>query len=139
MDFHIPFLHLFDENLKYLVLSELRMKESYEEVPSKTVEEDKVTKLVTDKALAGNGFTWKQDWGNLNGQKILPLNWGAVNCNSRVFVSISEFDLNQCGFIGAARYTVHNVAARNGGVNVWVNIEWENPIRIRADYLVINP
>jgi hypothetical protein len=115
------------------------MKESYEEVPPRSVEEDKVTKLVTDKALAVNGFTHRQDWGNLNGQKMLPLNWGAVNCNSRVFVSISEWDLNQCGLVGAARYTVHNVAARNGGVNVWVNIEWDNPIRIRADYLVINP
>lgn len=119
------------------------MKETYQKEPSKTVEENKEVTLfkkeVGAEALTGNGFTWKQDWGNLNGQRILPLNWSAVNCNSRVFVSICEFDLNQCGFIGAARYTVHNVAARNGGIDVWINIEWDTPIRIRVDYLVINP
>jgi hypothetical protein len=51
---------------------------------------------------------------------------------------LSEFDLNQCGFIDAARYTLHNVAVRNGGIDIWVNIEWDNPLRIHADYLVIN-
>ena len=27
-------------------------------------------------------------------------------------------------FIGAARYTLHNVAPRAGGVDIWINIEW---------------
>ena len=36
-------------------------------------------------------------------------------------------------------YTVHNVAPRAGGVDIWVNIEWDSDIRIYVDYLVINP
>ncbi len=30
--------------------------------------------------LSGNGFTYRHDWGNLNGQIKLTLNWNAVNC-----------------------------------------------------------
>jgi hypothetical protein len=27
----------------------------------------------------------------------------------------------------------------NGGVTVWVNIEWSSPIQLFVDYLIINP
>ena len=131
------------------------MKELYETVPAKTDEGDKVIILfdsakVTTKAdsakantaegwILGYGFTYRQDWGNINGKKILPLNFWAVICTSRVFVSITEFDLrSQCGFIGDARYTLHNVAARNGGIDISVNIEWDRPIPTRADYFILN-
>jgi hypothetical protein len=79
-----------------------------------------------------------QDYGNLKGDIISPMNWNAVNCSSRVFVSISEFDMNGCGFIGAARYPVDNVEVRNGGIDVWITIEC-TPIRIHTDFLAVNP
>jgi len=41
--------------------------------------------------LSGTGFTYRHDWGNKHGGWKLTLNWGAVNHNSRVFVSTSEF------------------------------------------------
>jgi len=85
-------------------------------------------------ALSGNGFTYRHNWGLRNGQWKLNLNWGAIRAGSRVFVSISE-----CGHTGAARYTVHNVVPANGGVSIWVNIEWGNPIPLCVDYLVVNP
>jgi hypothetical protein len=90
--------------------------------------------------LSGTGFTYRHDWGNKHGQWKLTLNWGAVNHNSRVFVSTSEFGGGQqVPFVGAARYTVHNVAPFDGGVVVWINIEWGSDIRVQLSYLVVNP
>lgn len=90
--------------------------------------------------LSGTGFTYRHDWGNKRGQWKLTLNWGAVTRNSRVFVSTSEFGGGaQVPFVGAARYTVHNVAPFDGGVVVWINIEWGSDIRVQLSYLVVNP
>ena len=93
-------------------------------------------------ALSGTGFTYRHDWGRRHGQLTLRLNWGAVNPRSHVFVSIAEGAAGgpDAGkFIGAARYTVHNVAPRVGGVDIWVNIEWGSDIPLFVDYLVVNP
>jgi hypothetical protein len=92
--------------------------------------------------LSGTGFTYRHNWGARHGQWKLQLNLGDVGPTSRVFVSISEGsapDVDAGKFIGAARYTVHNVAPRVGGVDIWVNIEWDSDIRLYADYLVVNP
>lgn len=95
---------------------------------------------VTPKELFGTGFTYNHDWGNKHGWWKLNLNWGAVNCNSRVFVSATEFGGGaQCAFIGDAKYLVYNVAPYNGGVAVRVYIDWGADIRVRLSYLVINP
>ena len=93
-------------------------------------------------ALSGTGFSYRHNWGRLRGQWTLRLNWGAVNRRSRVLVSIGEGAAggpDNGKFLGAARYTLHNVAPRAGGVDIWVNIEWGSDIRVYVDYLVINP
>lgn len=93
-------------------------------------------------ALTGTGFSYRHNWGGRRGQWVLRLNWGAVNTRSRVLVSISEGAAggpDNGKFIGAARYTVHNVAPRAGGVDIWVNIEWSSDILLYVDYLVVNP
>jgi hypothetical protein len=92
--------------------------------------------------LSGTGFTYRHDWGLRRGQWKLRLNWGDVNPRSQVFVSIGEGagpgpDAGK--FLGDARYTLHNVAPRAGGVDIWVNIEWSSDIRLYVDYLVVNP
>jgi hypothetical protein len=92
--------------------------------------------------LTGTGFTYRHDWGPRRGQWTLRLNWPAVNAGSRVLVSVGEGvaggpDAGK--FIGAARYTVHNVAPRAGGVDIWVNVEWSADISLYVDYLVVNP
>ncbi|MEV4779864.1 hypothetical protein [Burkholderia sp. LMU1-1-1.1] len=94
--------------------------------------------------LKGYGYTYRANWGALHGQWILSLNsprFPALTPRSRVFVTISEGAAGgpDAGkFIGAARYTVHNVAPRVNGVDVWVNIEWGTDILLYVDYLVIN-
>jgi hypothetical protein len=92
--------------------------------------------------LSGNGFTYRHDWGLRRGQWKLRLNWGDVNPRSRVFVAIGEgagAGPDAGKFLGDARYTLHNVAPRAGGVDIWVNIEWSSDIRLYVDYLVVNP
>ncbi len=93
-------------------------------------------------ALSGTGFTYRHDWGRRRGQWTLRLNLGGVNPRSRVLASIGEGAAggSDAGkFIGAARYTLHNVAPRAGGVDIWVNIEWSSDILLYVDYLVVNP
>jgi hypothetical protein len=92
--------------------------------------------------LSGTGFSYRHDWGARRGQWTLRLDWGDINPRSQVFVSIGEGapggpDAGK--FVGEARYTVHNVAPRAGGVDIRVNIEWGADIPLYADYLVVNP
>lgn len=92
--------------------------------------------------LSGAGFTYRHNWGLRRGQLTLRLNLGGVTPRSHVFVSIGEGAAGgpDAGkFIGAARYTLHNVAPRTGGVDIWVNIEWGSNIPLYVDYLVVNP
>lgn len=90
-------------------------------------------------ALHGRGFSYRHDWGNRKGVWDLTLNWGAINRNSRVFVSASEGAPGNSMFIGAANYTVHNVASLDGGVKIRLEIKWNSDIRVTVNYLVINP
>jgi hypothetical protein len=92
--------------------------------------------------LVGTGFTYRHDWGNKHGGWKLNLNWAAVNPRSRVFAAIAEGAAGgpDAGkFIGAAKYHLNNVAPRNDGVDIWVDIDWGSDIRIYVDYLVVNP
>lgn len=93
-------------------------------------------------ALAGNGFTYRHNWGARRGQWTLRLNIGNTTPRSRVLVAIGEGAAggpDNGKFIGAAKFTVHNVAPRAGGVDIWVNVEWGADIPLYVDYLIINP
>ncbi len=99
-------------------------------------------RIAVEPELSGAGFTYRRDWGARRGQWLLRLNWSAVTPQSRVLVAIAEGaggGPDSGKFIGAARYTVHNVAPRAGGVDIWVNIEWSADISLYVDYLVVNP
>jgi hypothetical protein len=64
------------------------------DVDNQSVKQNEViqfSKEVATAGLAGNGFTYRHDWGSKHGWWTLNLNWGAITCNSRVFVSASEF------------------------------------------------
>lgn len=92
--------------------------------------------------LSGNGFSYRHNWGPRRGQWTLRLNMGGVTARSRVFVSIGEGvaggpDAGK--FMGAARYSLFNVAPRAGGVDIWINIEWSADILLYVDYLIVNP
>ena len=92
--------------------------------------------------LSGAGFTYRHDWGARRGQWVLRLNWDVIQPPSRVLVAIGEgvpSGPSAGKFIGAARYTLHNVASRWNGVDIWVDIAWSSDISLYADYLIINP
>jgi hypothetical protein len=120
-----------------------RKKQFFREETQEVNEEDVhglfQTGGVSARDLVGHGFTYRHDWGDKHGQWVLHLNTCDVNRDSRVFVEIGECDPAGGKFIGAARYTVHNVAPNHCVVSIWANIEWGSPIRVCADYLVINP
>src|SRR5689334_8561298 len=91
------------------------------------------------KSLAGDGFTFRVDWGNKHGHWNLRLNSDAITKDSRVFCSASEFTGgDQSDFIGGARYTVHNIAPQDGHVDIWLEIDWNSDLRVHVDYLVVN-
>jgi hypothetical protein len=95
---------------------------------------------VTPSDLSGTGFTYRHDWGDRNhGQRLTLSPWPAVTANSRVFVSIGEGAAGGGKHLGAAKYTLFNVAPANGSVGIWLDIDWTSPLRLVVDYLVINP
>ena len=92
--------------------------------------------------LSGTGFTYRHNWGPRQGQWVLRLNWAAITPRSRVLVAIGEGAAGgpDAGkFIGSARYSLHNVAPRAGGVDIWVNVEWSASLLLYVDYLIVNP
>ncbi|UVW27404.1 hypothetical protein [Massilia sp. H6] len=92
--------------------------------------------------LDGMGFTYRHDWGSRHGEWLLRLNWADLSARSQVFVAVGEGmpgGRDEGKFIGGARYTVHNVAPRAGGVDIWVSIDWNEDIPLFVDYLVVNP
>ncbi|KFI08350.1 hypothetical protein [Massilia sp. BSC265] len=92
--------------------------------------------------LSGTGFTYRHDWGARRGQWVLRLNWNVIQPASRVFAAIGEGVPGGTAagkMIGSARYTLHNVAPRRNGVDIWVNIAWSADISLYVDYLIINP
>jgi hypothetical protein len=91
--------------------------------------------------VAGIISSWRWDFGNLHGDWILTLNWSIITPKTAVFVAIGEGASGgpTAGkFIGAAKYTLFNVAPRAGAVDIWVNINWDSNIRIYVDYMVIS-
>jgi hypothetical protein len=94
---------------------------------------------VKPRALGNGSFTTFFTWrGNGVHQALGPFNHPSITANSRVFVSVSEFqsDARINRFIASARMDVHNVAPFNGGFFAWVEIGWNSPLNARFDVLV---
>ncbi|MBS1968578.1 MAG: hypothetical protein JST60_22830 [Chloroflexi bacterium SZAS-1] len=89
--------------------------------------------------LGAYSYSSRVYWGFKNGSWKLTLYDSRITVNSRVFASVSEVDANGYRIVGAAKYTVHNIAPRNGAVTIWITIDWGSPLRTVADYLVIQP
>jgi hypothetical protein len=74
----------------------------------------------------------------MNGDFVLNLSWPAVTARSAVFVAIGEGAAGgpTAGkYIRRAKFTLFNVAPYNGGVSIWVNVNWGSPIRLYVDYV----
>ena len=69
-----------------------------------------------------------------------------ITCKSIVFASASEYPADEripadeymCNHYGDARYTVHNITTYDGGVLVRLHVDWDSPLGVSIDYLVIN-
>ena len=87
----------------------------------------------------GINTDWFLVWKG-NGIIRLNVNLPIVNAGSTVLVSLSEFaDVNNPAgsrFIGAARFAIYNIAPREGGVEIWAEVSWANPINIYFSFLV---
>jgi hypothetical protein len=104
-------------------------------------------------ALASQ-FAFKYVAGALNGNILWCQCTGGVNDQSVAFASASEIEQANIQFIGAAEITVHNVAPRivpnaqdgciqfcpvgTGVIEIWLEVNWGNPIDIMLSFLVIN-
>ncbi|HEX6430486.1 MAG TPA: hypothetical protein VF008_22495 [Niastella sp.] len=91
-----------------------------------------------DEELSASSFTTFYTWRANGVHRNVRFNHPAVNANSRVFLSISEYgaDPRTTRFIGAAKMEVLNVAPFNGGFFAWVEISWGAPLNVRFDVLV---
>jgi hypothetical protein len=78
-------------------------------------------------------FTWRGN-GLVNVRSLDP----RITANSRVFVSISEFnsDARQNRFIGDASMSVLNVSPFNGGFWTRINVNFSQALNVRLDVLV---
>lgn len=90
-------------------------------------------------ATAGNGFTYRHDWGSWNGQVKLNL-----TCRGSLLPRASLLPSGKVPAVAASlsverRYSLYNVAPDTGHVEIWVNIVWGSPISLIADYLIIEP
>ena len=87
---------------------------------------------------------YRHSWGRRNGVVTLNLsNWPEIKPDSLMFASAGEGivdgDPTAGKFMGAARFTVNNVVPENGNVVVRVTIDWEEPLVLFIDYLLVQP
>lgn len=94
--------------------------------------------------------TCRQYWWNVQGRTRLNFNWGAINHDSVVLVTASEYAVNgpdpkhSPRFVGAATITVESVSPHgppfdpNHGVTFVVNVDWGAPLHVVTDITVLD-
>ncbi|NUW39895.1 hypothetical protein [Nonomuraea rhodomycinica] len=78
----------------------------------------------------------RASWGYFTGCGDMILDVGAswITPDSQVSASIVEVDDDNVPKMGAARMTVRNVQPYQGGIQTWVSIEWDSPLRVRVSH-----
>jgi len=88
--------------------------------------------------------TIRKYWGAHKGRVALNYNWPAIDHDSVVLITASEYAGNFVRFIGAASITVANIAPHgppydsNHGVTFVVNVDWGSPINVVTDITVLD-
>jgi len=88
--------------------------------------------------------TIRKYWGAHKGRVALNYNWPAIDHDSVVLITASEYASDFARFIGAASITVANIAPHgppydtNNGVTYVVNVDWSSPINIVTDITVLD-
>ena len=80
-------------------------------------------------------------WRNISwGHNSFGFNWNRIHAGSHVFVSASEVDNAGNRFMGAARYTVQNIAVKERRVEFYILIDnFQGKVRVSTDILTIDP
>jgi len=88
--------------------------------------------------------TIRKYWGGLRGRATLNYNWAAIDHDSVVVVTASEYNNDKVRFIGAATISADNIAPHgppydpNHGVTFVVNVGWDSPLNIVTDITVLD-
>jgi hypothetical protein len=88
--------------------------------------------------------TIRKYWGPHHGRAQLNVNWSAIDHDSVVVVTASEYKNEHVRFVGAASITVANVAPHgppydpNHGVTFVVNVDWRSPLNIVTDITLLD-
>jgi hypothetical protein len=92
----------------------------------------------------------RQYWWSLHGRCRLNFNWSAINNDSVVLISASEYasdgpdPRHSPRFVGAATITVENISPHgppfdpNHGVTFMVNVDWGSPLHVVTDITVLD-
>jgi hypothetical protein len=74
-----------------------------------------------------------------NGDFIrLSFPFGSVKPSTVVTASITEIDGDGLPFVGAATVEIHNIAPRDGAIDVVAAVRWDNPLRCRIYFAVFD-
>lgn len=88
--------------------------------------------------------TIRKYWGAFRGRVALNYNWAAIEQDSVVVVTVSEYTNEHVRFIGSASITVANIAPHgppydpNHGVTMVVNVDWGSPLNIVTDIALLD-
>ena len=86
-------------------------------------------------------------WGYHRGIKRYQLNWPAVTRKSVVLISAAEAEGPEFGaftftpnrFVGAAVFSVENIAPTDGAVVFVVHVNWPHPLPLWTDLTLFDP
>jgi len=94
--------------------------------------------------------TCRQYWWNLQGRCTLNFNWDAINHDSVVLITASEYRPNPPDpahsprFVGAVNIGVENISPHsppfdpNHGVTFVVDVDWGSPLHVVTDITVLD-
>jgi hypothetical protein len=94
--------------------------------------------------------TCRQYWWNLQGRSRLNFNWDAIDHDSVVLVSASEYvpdgedPAHSPRFVGSANISVDNISPHgppfdpNHGVTFIVTVDWGSPLHVVTDITVLD-
>lgn len=88
--------------------------------------------------------TIRKYWGKHRGRVQMNFNWDAIEIDSVVLVSASEYDGRKARFVGDASIKVSNIAPHgppwdsNKGVTFIVEVDWQSPLDVVTDITVLD-
>jgi len=94
--------------------------------------------------------TIRQYWWQKQGRQTLNFNWDAIEHDSVVLISASEYAADERNprssprFVGEASITVRNISPHgppydpNRGVTFVVTVDWDSPLNIVTDITVLD-